>query len=314
MTADNRSTHSEPVNTIDLDQIERHSPGDLEFSTCPKSDNLMVCRWDFPHTLDYAPPMKPRKYHGLGLLLTGALKGRHQHNGGKWKNARLDEKTWIMGPAYGNGIDWRWKATCPETVPLSVIDMHLSPKTLNDVARNALGIDGEKSIELPHKLNFKDAKLESLALYIYREALNDHPHGNLFMDTAAQMLSLHLLHHHCHFKSDILKESKSKLSPDKFQKIREYIDENLDKDLSLNNLAEIASLSAYHFSREFKRSTGLPPHQYVTRIRIEKAKILLKNTTLPIEHIAYQVGIKKLSHFCALFRRIAGVTASHYRK
>jgi AraC family transcriptional regulator len=93
----------------------------------------------------------------------------------------------------------------------------------------------------------------------------------------------------------------------------DYIHSHLDQDLSLAKLASVAKLSLYHFARQFKQSMGVPPHQYVTQCRIEKAKQLLVNRDLSITEIAHRVGFQSQSHFTNLFRLSVDLTPSAYR-
>lgn len=72
-------------------------------------------------------------------------------------------------------------------------------------------------------------------------------------------------------------------------------------------------MSPYHFSRMFKLSTGLPPHQYVMRQRIERAKALLTNTDLPVGVVAQEVGFASPSHFAQQFRRLVGTAPRFFR-
>jgi Transcriptional regulator containing an amidase domain and an AraC-type DNA-binding HTH domain len=83
--------------------------------------------------------------------------------------------------------------------------------------------------------------------------------------------------------------------------------------LHLSELANLVKISSYHFSRMFKQSTGVTPHQYVTQCRIEKAKQLLKKPDLSIKYISQQVGFHDQSHFSKTFCKIVGLTPKKYR-
>ena len=72
-------------------------------------------------------------------------------------------------------------------------------------------------------------------------------------------------------------------------------------------------MSPYHFARLFKRSTGVPPHRFLIRRRIDEARALLAARTVPIGAIARLVGFRTPSHFTTTFRRITGMTPSAYR-
>jgi AraC family transcriptional regulator len=72
-------------------------------------------------------------------------------------------------------------------------------------------------------------------------------------------------------------------------------------------------MSSYHFARLFKRSTGVPPHMFVVRRRIDEARALLATQTVPVAVIARSVGFRTPSRFAATFRRITGMTPTAYR-
>jgi AraC family transcriptional regulator len=99
----------------------------------------------------------------------------------------------------------------------------------------------------------------------------------------------------------------------KLRRILDYINDHLDREVSLADLATIVDLSPYHFARLFKQSMGMAPHQYLIERRIEAAKRLLATTHFSIAEIAYQVGLSSQSHLTNLFRKRVGMTPSAYR-
>ncbi|MEM6432673.1 MAG: AraC family transcriptional regulator [Cyanobacteria bacterium P01_D01_bin.115] len=96
--------------------------------------------------------------------------------------------------------------------------------------------------------------------------------------------------------------------------IADYIHAHLDQSIKLADLAEVAGISQFHFSRLFKQSTGMTPHQYLTQQRIEQAKQLLKGTKGAISEIALQCGFNSQSHFSKHFKDAIGMTPNNYRK
>jgi AraC family transcriptional regulator len=99
----------------------------------------------------------------------------------------------------------------------------------------------------------------------------------------------------------------------RLRRVIEFIEQKIGTDVLLEDLAKTATMSPFHFSRSFKRATGLPPHQYLAMRRVEHAKELLKSTTLPVVEIAYRVGYTNMSHFIQLFRRATGETPGQFR-
>jgi AraC family transcriptional regulator len=103
------------------------------------------------------------------------------------------------------------------------------------------------------------------------------------------------------------------LSPERLQRVRDYVEAHLDEDLSLTVLADIACLSPYHFSRSFKEAIGVGPQRYVIQRRLERAKTLLRRTREPLALIALEAGFGDQSHFTTIFHREMGVTPGRFR-
>jgi AraC-like DNA-binding protein len=99
----------------------------------------------------------------------------------------------------------------------------------------------------------------------------------------------------------------------KFRRAVEFIETHIDQVIHLEQLAAAAGVSPFHFHRQFKRSTGLTPRQYIVQRRIECAKTLLSQTQLTLVEVAAQVGFTDQSHFTTIFRRVTSVTPRSYR-
>ena len=99
----------------------------------------------------------------------------------------------------------------------------------------------------------------------------------------------------------------------RLRRVTEFIDDHLDGALPLAALSAEARLSQYHFARLFKQSTGLPPHKFVVRRRIERACELLIEGQLSIDAIARAVGFRTRSHFSMMFHRLTGSPPTVYR-
>lgn len=94
----------------------------------------------------------------------------------------------------------------------------------------------------------------------------------------------------------------------------EYIRSHYDEPLKRNELAESASLSINHFSFLFKQYSGYSPMQYITRVRLDNAKHMLRNSSLPISEIAQKVGFQDPLYFARVFAKETGFSPRAYRK
>lgn len=92
---------------------------------------------------------------------------------------------------------------------------------------------------------------------------------------------------------------------------RDYIETNYAEDISIDRLSQIASLSPFHLIRVFSSETGIPPHAYLTQIRIKRARELLARG-YPVAFTACETGFVDQSHLTRQFKRIMGVTPGKY--
>jgi AraC-like DNA-binding protein len=114
-------------------------------------------------------------------------------------------------------------------------------------------------------------------------------------------------------RSALLLEPSNGLSRERLKRVRDYIETHLDDRLTLTDLAGVACLSPYHFSRSFKQAVGVGPQRYVMERRLERAKTLMRRTNQPLASIAREAGFVDQSHLTSMFRRETGVTPGRYR-
>jgi AraC family transcriptional regulator len=108
-------------------------------------------------------------------------------------------------------------------------------------------------------------------------------------------------------------EAAGGLPGTRLRRVTEYIDEHVTRALPVRELGAVVHMSRYHFSRLFKRSTGLSPHRFVVRRRVERACALLATGELPIAAVARTVGFRTATHFATVFRRVTGSPPTVYR-
>ena len=94
----------------------------------------------------------------------------------------------------------------------------------------------------------------------------------------------------------------------------DYMESHLDRRINLGEISRAACLSPHHFHRSFRSQFRQTPHQYLTRLRLDRARLLLTSTRAPIQDVCIAVGMESLPSFTALFRREYGVSPGQFRK
>jgi len=133
-----------------------------------------------------------------------------------------------------------------------------------------------------------------------------------FGDLATTLFAVQLQRAHG-VKSPPEKPRRGGLTPLTLRRVREYVAAQLDRPIRLQQLAAVADLSAFHFSRAFKASTGLSPHAYLLHCRIAEAKRLLSSKTIAVADVARRTGFTSTGQLSARFRASTGMTPSAFR-
>jgi AraC family transcriptional regulator len=206
----------------------------------------------------------------------------------------------------GSQARWRWSGRME-----TLIDF-LEPELVARVAAEAFGLDPARTtvppldgLDLPH--------LRAAMLAVDAEVTADGAGGPLAAESLANVLAVHLIRHVLSPRQPA-RGRDGTLPRGRLRAVVEYIEEHLDAGPSLEQLAAVARLSPYYFARQFKRATGLAPHQYVILRRVERAKQLLQaETDLPLAEVAADAGFSDQSQFTHHFKRVVGVTPGQFR-
>jgi AraC family transcriptional regulator len=190
------------------------------------------------------------------------------------------------------------------------LHLFLSPKLVAAVAADA-GLDPDR-VEIVPSIGTRDPRFEQIGLTLLAELHADGLGGRLYAESLATLLAVQLVRHQSAAGLPVPRRV-TRLSSAALGRASEYVEEHLGDDLSLRVLASAVGLSPFHFARQFRESTGLSPHQYVIRRRVERARLLLASTDRSLAAIAQDVGFASSSHLATHVRRLLGVSPSQLR-
>jgi AraC family transcriptional regulator len=192
------------------------------------------------------------------------------------------------------------------------LHIFLEAKLVARVAAEAFGLDPARLTVPP--LNGVDLPQLRTAMWAVDVELNaGGAGGRLAAESLANVLAVNLIR-------NVLAPRRPERGRDgalprgRLHSVVEYIEEHLDASPTLEQIAAVAHLSPYHFARQFKRATGLPPHEYVITRRVERAKQFLQDGgELSLAEVAAQAGFSDQSQFSRHFKRLVGATPGQFR-
>ena len=191
------------------------------------------------------------------------------------------------------------------------MQIRITSDFIQNIAEETLNLNPDR-LELIPKFKTRDPQLESIGMMLLSELKQENLGGKLYIESLVNILAVHLLRQYSTTQPR-LAIYKNGLSERHLRQVLEYINEHLDRDIKLADLARLIGMSQFHFSYLFKRSLGISPYQYLLQQRIERAKQLLKQKQRSITDIAFLCGFNSHSHLSKQFRQLTGITPRAYR-
>jgi AraC family transcriptional regulator len=174
------------------------------------------------------------------------------------------------------------------------------------VSRAAEGLEFDSDrIELIEKRRGPDPTLHHIAMALRAGVQTGAALDRMYGEGLSTALAVHLLREYG--AAVLVPKRYGRLPRAKLARAVEYIQDQLDADLTVSGIAQAVGVSRYHFTRLFKESTGQSPYQYVVEARVRKAKQLLTTGRFTISEAAYHVGFVDQSHLTRHFKRIFGL-------
>jgi len=205
------------------------------------------------------------------------------------------------------GYDSTWEGCVPASARLRI------PTALIEAAAEQLGPRTGAPFELRNVFAMRDVAIERMSLILMAELETPaHPTQPLIVEAVSCALAAHLLRSYNAFEA--IEARMPTLGGADLARLTAFIEDNLDRSISLAELAAIARVSRFHFARLFKRSTGVTAISFVEQSRIRRAQSLIAESDLPLSQVALMTGFADQSHFTRRFQRHVGCTPAVFAR
>lgn len=246
------------------------------------------------------PPFETTEYamnlYSIGINLGQSFEMERKIDG-RWQTEQVFPGTMGLCP-FKIYHQLRWHGE------MNLLSLNLKRDLL---VRSALELFNTDRVELLSPLAFQDPLIHQIGLALKAELQSNAIGSRIYVETMANALAVHLLRHYS-TQGHRTVSYNGGICPHKLRLVTDYINDYLERELSLDELAAIAQLSPYHFSRAFKQATGISPYQYVIQQRVDRAKQLLLQGKMSLSEIAIACGFSHQSHLNRHFKRLTGVT------
>jgi len=175
-------------------------------------------------------------------------------------------------------------------------------------------LPGAPARSIRYVAGLQDEVIHQIGLSIISAMTNETAAGRMFVETASATLAARLLQKYCDSGAcKSLEPATHRIDHARLRRALDHISANLDEEITLVQLAQVAGVSVFHFARTFTRAMGVSPSRYVSRMRLEKAMAEIAAGKLSLAEIAFKAGFSSLASFTRAFYRVTGLTPGEYR-
>jgi AraC family transcriptional regulator len=194
--------------------------------------------------------------------------------------------------------------------------MHLYlPTALFDRLKHDFNPPVAPAHSIRHAAGIGDDVIDQIGRSILSELTVETAASRMYVEAASLTVAARLLQKYCHSGACAPTEASAySLDHIRLRRVLDYISANISDEITLESLAGIAGYSAFHFARKFTLAMGIPPHRYISRIRLENAMTELAAGKLPLAEIALNAQFSSQASFTRAFHRATGMTPKEYQR
>ncbi len=248
---------------------------------------------------------QPPLDHHYVVLHLGGPKHVTRRGGGRTISAAVDEGALTVVPA---GTRYEWMTVGP----IDFAHLYVYPARVSGLIASKYDRD-PTTVTLDEQVGFKDPLLSQVMGEMLGQLGEASTEANAYLDALLDVAMAQLAHKHSTL-GQATRVARHALAPVRLRRVIDYEEAHIGETISLDDLALVAGLSRFHFSRAFQNALGEPPSIYLARRRLELAKRLLRMSDLSHAEIARRSGHGTPSRFAATFKRQTGQTPSDYRR
>lgn len=264
-------------------------------------DGGALCHYQGTSAVMEQPPLD---HHYLAMHLGGGKHVRRQGDGATIDMPVNDGSITVV-PA-GSAFRWHTRG------PIDFAHLYIAPRRLARTLRDTFDRD-PGNVDLRPTVGWDDPATTGLMRAMLDPVLAGSSDGRLARDAWFEALLVRLLY--AGSTLDLASpRARNSLAPRTLTRLKTHIEAHLAEALTLDDLAAVAGLSRFHLCRAFRDATGLPPHAYLTRERVARARRLLRTTAMPVADIAKACGFASPNQFATTFRKHVGVTPTLFRR
>jgi AraC family transcriptional regulator len=259
------------------------------------------------HGVNEAPAIVPQHVE-ICLVVAGNEDSLVRRTGAGFCQEAMPKTGAIWLSPAGVGKEIVVTAPIPQTMHLYL------PTALFDRLKDDFNLPVAPAHSIRHAVGIGDDVIDQIGRSILSELTVETAASRVYVEAASLTLAARLLQKHCDSGACAPTESSAhSLDHVRLRRVLDYIAANIEDNITLVNLAGISGYSTFHFARKFALAMGVPPHRYISGIRMEKAMAELAAGKLPLAEIALNAHFSSQASFTRAFHRTTGMTPKEYR-